>query len=160
MNNNEKGFTLIELLVVMAIIALLAATILSALGNARRASHTARAIADLREIQNALELYYNDHQKYPDSGGNWDGLYSCWGDSTPNWIGGLTPSYISELPRAPNLTTDCDKQYIYFSNGTDYKLIWHNAEDVQKVIAQYPNLQDPVRPTWAIGFYSPGGVAL
>ncbi len=155
----QRGFTLIELLVVIAIIGLLATIILASLNGARRSARSTRAIADLRELTQALELYYNDHQAYPDSGGNWDGLYSCWGDSTSNWIAGLTPTYIAALPRSPNLSTDCDNNYIYFSNGTDYKLIWHNAENQATVVGMYPNLIDPVRPTWAYGFYSSGGVA-
>ena len=67
MKKTSPGFTLIELLVVIAIIALLASIILASLNTARSKSRDARRVADLKEIQLALELYYNDNGKYPTS---------------------------------------------------------------------------------------------
>lgn len=61
----QKGFTLIELLVVVAIIGLLASIVLSSLNTARQKGRDARRIADMKEIQTALELYYSDHNAYP-----------------------------------------------------------------------------------------------
>ena len=151
-----KGFTLIELLTVISIIGLLASIIFTSVNTEIKSAHAARAIAHLRKLDKALEIYYNDNNKYPDSGGNWDGLYTCWGDSSPDWIAGLVPNYILALPRSPNNSDACDGNYMYYSNGKDFKLIWNNAENVAKVIASYPNLADPER-SWAFGFYSPGG---
>src|SRR4051812_15987542 len=78
--SSRRGFTLIELLVVIAIIGILSSIVLASLNTARQKSKNARSIADLRQLQNALELYYSDHNAYPLSNG-WNGLYSCWGDS-------------------------------------------------------------------------------
>lgn len=64
-NESSKGFTLIELLVVVAIIGLLASIILSSLNVARQKGRDARRIADLKEVQTALELYYSNHNGYP-----------------------------------------------------------------------------------------------
>jgi type II secretion system protein G len=64
-NKNVRGFTLIELLVVIAIIGLLASIVLIALNSARQKSRDAKRIGDLRQIQTALELYYNDNGGYP-----------------------------------------------------------------------------------------------
>ncbi len=61
----EKGFTLIELLIVIAIIGLLASVVLVGLGGFRARGRDARRIADLRETQNALELYYSKNSLYP-----------------------------------------------------------------------------------------------
>jgi prepilin-type N-terminal cleavage/methylation domain-containing protein len=61
----KKGFTLIELLVVIAVIGLLATLSVIALSNARVKSRDAKRVADVRQIQKALELYYNDAQTYP-----------------------------------------------------------------------------------------------
>ncbi len=65
--NNQKGFTLIELLVVIAIIGLLASVILLALNSARAKSRDAKRVADVRQLSNALELFYNDAGGYPAS---------------------------------------------------------------------------------------------
>lgn len=63
--NNKKGFTLIEVLVVVAIIGLLASIVIVSLGSARPRARDTRRIADLRETQNALELYYTKNNYYP-----------------------------------------------------------------------------------------------
>ena len=64
-----RGFTLIELLVVIAIIGLLASIVLASLNSARKKSRDARRLADLKQLQNALELYANDNSgNYPSSG--------------------------------------------------------------------------------------------
>jgi type II secretion system protein G len=62
----QKGFTLIELLVVIAIIGLLSTLAVVALNNARQKSRDAKRISDIKQIQTALELYYNDNNGYPE----------------------------------------------------------------------------------------------
>ncbi len=62
----QKGFTLIELLVVIAIIGVLASVVLASLNSARQKSRDARRIADVKELQLALELYYDaNSSSYP-----------------------------------------------------------------------------------------------
>ena len=63
--NNKKGFTLIELLVVIAIIGVLASIVLVSLNNARVKARDTRRISDIKNIQLALELYYDSNVKYP-----------------------------------------------------------------------------------------------
>lgn len=62
---NRKGFTLIELLVVIAIIGILSTIAVVALNTARSKSRDAKRIADIKQIQTALELYFNDQDGYP-----------------------------------------------------------------------------------------------
>lgn len=61
----QKGFTLVELLVVIAIIGLLSTLAVVALNNARAKSRDARRVSDIKQIQTALEMHYNDNGGYP-----------------------------------------------------------------------------------------------
>ncbi|TSC69166.1 MAG: Uncharacterized protein G01um101456_310 [Parcubacteria group bacterium Gr01-1014_56] len=58
---------MIELLVVIAIIAMLSGIIVASLGAAKQSSRDAKRIADIKNIQISLALYYNDNLKYPQS---------------------------------------------------------------------------------------------
>ncbi len=62
---NKKGFTLIELLIVIAIIGLLSTLAVVALGSARVKARDSKRLADLKQLQTALELYYTDKSYYP-----------------------------------------------------------------------------------------------
>lgn len=55
----QKGFTLVELLVVVAIIGLLAGIATVSVNSTRVRARDARRIADVKQMQNALELYNN-----------------------------------------------------------------------------------------------------
>jgi prepilin-type N-terminal cleavage/methylation domain-containing protein len=55
--NDKNGFTLIELLVVISIISLLSSVVLTSVNGARAKARDARRIADLKEMQKALEFY-------------------------------------------------------------------------------------------------------
>lgn len=63
--SHQKGFTLIELLVVIAIIGLLSSVVLASLNGARMKGRDARRLADLKQMQIALELYYGESNAYP-----------------------------------------------------------------------------------------------
>ncbi len=89
---NKKGFTLIELLVVIAIIGLLSTLAVVSLNNARAKSRDAKRIADVKQIQTALELYYNDNNGYPVLGAE----ASIQGSTT------LMPNFMVTIPTAPS----------------------------------------------------------
>src|SRR5690606_13406516 len=59
------GFTLIELLVVIAIIGLLASVIMASLNSARVGARDAKRAADMRQVQLALEFYFDEEGYYP-----------------------------------------------------------------------------------------------
>jgi len=59
--SGSRGFTLIELLVVIAIIGILSSVVLASLNSARKKGRDARRIADVKQLQLALELYYDSN---------------------------------------------------------------------------------------------------
>lgn len=63
--NNKKGFTILELLVVIAIIGILSAIIMASLNTSRSKGRDAKRIEEIRQMVNALELYYNVNGVYP-----------------------------------------------------------------------------------------------
>ncbi len=99
----KRGFTLIELLVVIAIIGILSSVVLASLGTARSKARDATRISDMKNIQLALELYYDGSQTYPNqtAAGNYY-LDPAGGAGTPN--AALVPSYIPNMPLDPQNT--------------------------------------------------------
>jgi prepilin-type N-terminal cleavage/methylation domain-containing protein len=65
MKKKYQGFTLIELLVVVAIIGLLSTLSILALNTARARARDAKRVADVKQVQTALEMYFNDVGSYP-----------------------------------------------------------------------------------------------
>src|SRR5262245_2424152 len=61
----RRGMTLTEILVVLVIVALLAATLLPALGRARAVARRTRLSADLNTISIGVEAYRSDFGDYP-----------------------------------------------------------------------------------------------
>jgi len=86
MKLKERGFTLIELLVVIAIIGILSSVVLASLNSARKKGRDARRIADVKQLQLALELYYDANSGYPSA------------ISTSTLV---TPGYIAAIPTDP-----------------------------------------------------------
>jgi type II secretion system protein G len=96
--NKKKGFTLIEVLVVVSIIGVLSSTILSSLNTSQARARDARRLQDLKQIGNALNMYYADYGEYPQTNGAyWSSTNLSW-DNLENL---LVPKYISKLPVDP-----------------------------------------------------------
>ena len=105
--NNLRSFTLIELLIVIAIIAVIAAVIIASTGSSRISARDSRRIQDLKELQTALEFYYDDNKKYPDIS------TGCCIESSSEFKDALVPDYISTLPQDPTYPDQC---YFYRSS--------------------------------------------
>ncbi len=87
-----RGFTLIELLVVIAIIGILSSVVLASLNSARQKGRDARRISDIKQLQLALELFYDANQSYPTTTA---GLVST------NLTGVSAAGFIATLPSDP-----------------------------------------------------------
>jgi prepilin-type N-terminal cleavage/methylation domain-containing protein len=61
-----QAFTLIELLVVISIIGILAALLLANFAGIRDRADDAKNKNNLKQVQTALRMMYNDSQSYPD----------------------------------------------------------------------------------------------
>ena len=83
-----RGFTVVELLVVMAIIGLLSSIILATLNTSRQKARDNSRQTSLRQVQIALDLYYNAYGTYPAS------------------MSALVPGFIAALPKDPLNGTD------------------------------------------------------
>ena len=64
---NNHGFTLVELLIVMSILGVLATMIASGFRSSQARGRDVQRKSDLKQIASALEIYYSDYSKYPDS---------------------------------------------------------------------------------------------
>jgi len=64
-SRSERGFTLIELLVVIAIIGLISGIVLASLSTARQRGRDAQRLSDMRQIETALQLFFDDNQHFP-----------------------------------------------------------------------------------------------
>ena len=101
---NKKGFTLIELLVVIAIIGLLSTLAVVALGSARTKARDAKRLADLKQIQSALELYYTDKNAYPITAttSTLAGINTACLNSSGFGASGCLNAYMGIIPKDPS----------------------------------------------------------
>lgn len=98
---NATGFTLIELLVVISIISLLASIVLASLNSARAKARDARRVSDIREIEKALYLYYDNANAWPGVTYT-DGNLAGWEVSFySDFMEYLAPAYFSKTPVDP-----------------------------------------------------------
>jgi type II secretion system protein G len=120
----KKGFTLIELLVVVAIIGLLATLSIVALNTARAKARDAKRVGDIKQIQTALELYYNDNGGYPSTD-----IIAAKTIATNSIV------YMNQVPTAPvpydnpsgsTVCTATNNAYVYSANtnNTSYTLTY------------------------------------
>ncbi|MBI4117530.1 MAG: type II secretion system protein [Parcubacteria group bacterium] len=146
MHKKTKGFTLVELLVVVSIIGLLSTLAVVALGSARVKARDVRRANDVRQIMNALELYYNENGKYPiESTAKTLGTVGKCLDSTGFKTAGCTNPFMLVIPRDPSLrdadapctvssVSVCDYSY-QSGDGSDFTLLFYLESSVANLSA-------------------------
>lgn len=127
----KNGFTLTELLVVIGIVAFIAITAFSTIVSSTRAARDQKRYRDLDAMEAALYSFYAQNGHFPRTDGSgsllWFGKCNggAGGFQTNDYIPGLSPEFITELPSDPQ---DCRNNpgnydgYIYKSNGNDFKI--------------------------------------
>ena len=139
----RKGFTLIELLVVIGIIALLSTLAVVALNNARLKARDAKRVADVKQIQTALELYYQEATAYPNQtaagalalGKLTDCTTACDTISSTNGVAAAAAgtTYMGLIPGDPSGTAECTAastsaciaSYITDTTTSDYEILFY-----------------------------------
>jgi len=108
----NKGFTLIELLVVIAIIGLLSSIVLVAMGPARKKARDAKRDSDIRQINLAMEMCYDD----PACGAGAEKYYQTTaGGDTLTTIG----TYLNPVPKDP--TDASPYEYTWTANVSPFQ---------------------------------------
>lgn len=102
---NKKGFTLIELLVVISIIGILSSVVIASLNTAREKARDSNRITDIKQMQLALELYYDSNSS-----------------SYPTSLSSLAPTYIQTLPTDPRTGDAYSYSWNPLSNPSTYHL--------------------------------------
>lgn len=119
-----KGFTLIEMLVVVSLIGVLTTLVAANLNAARERARDTQRKSDLRTIETALRIYYQDYQAFPGSGSGGE-ISGCGsgGTSICSWGGTWTDSvttYMNKIPKDPlpdqsyKYTVSADKESYEF----------------------------------------------
>jgi len=171
-----RGFTLIELLVVISIIGIVASIVLASLASARSKSRDVRRLSDMRQIQTAMALYYDDNETYPGPVTSW-GEGGCSWDSSGRdtdgdgkyWLEPLSDQgYIATVPVDPLNTGVCGSpSYAYYrygagtagcdpSNGRFFVLGIRDMEDSDRPHPSSPGWSCPSRDwqnefDWVVG---------
>lgn len=103
----DRGFTLAELLIVIAIIGILSTVVLASLDKAREKGRDSNRITEIKELQLALELYYDANDR-----------------TYPADLSSLSPTYISVVPKDPESDGSCGGEYCYaqVNGGSSYHL--------------------------------------
>lgn len=125
MRKSNKGFTLIELLVVIAIIGLLSTLAVVALNSARQKSRDSKRVADIKQVQTALELYFADQNGYPASPTGYLGETGAVALCSTGWTDtcGANTTYMGLVPSAPTpadgtTCTTSNNPYDYNQTGS------------------------------------------
>ncbi len=144
-----QGFTLIELLVVVAIIGLLSSVVFASLNSARMKARDARRMADFKNIGVAMELYYDEHGRYPPSPNNCcsggdGGTHNQNFESVMGIL--VSEAFLSSIPKAPSAG---NPYMLYdYGGGNVGEIFVTNLESISPTIVGPFNSCRPFGPNW------------
>jgi len=136
---NKKALTLVELLVAIAIIGMLAALFVPALGSAREQARRAQCANNLRQIGMAWGLYLDDNNEtFPEQG---NGL----GQSTTfTWGGKRGQAWVSAKNRIlnPYLDVDVSKSLAEVEKDPALEVFCCPGDKMRVITPYYPEYED------------------
>jgi prepilin-type N-terminal cleavage/methylation domain-containing protein len=136
----QKAFTIIELLVVVAIISVLTGVMLMGLDGVKQRGNDVKRIADIREMQTAIETYKSVNGKYPAAGAAGSNEY----------IVGLLPFMSgSKLQKDPSGIHNGTAGYIY-QRTTDEKTYCITVKSTVYNSKSQKDLEDGTPKTWKV----------
>jgi type II secretion system protein G len=166
-NHHRTGFTIVELLIVIVVIGVLASITIVAYTGVQARAQDASRMAKLKNIQNAIELYYLDNNRYPpiQDGRGWE--TSC-GSQTENWghcdrnkqLADMLQPYMTIDPTSLSDATQGNYWYHYTSQSTDnYQtygmMVYLAGNGGQNDGGYYPNaFEVGPKPTYCMSKYS------
>lgn len=119
--------------------------------------HNRRRVSDLVTINDALKAYFKKNGSYPAASGL-GGVV----ERGAAWIPGLAPEFLPELPLDPATATEhAGPQYVYASDGKDYKLLAMNVSlvgstGVEVLGVKIDMTRQPTMENASFGYWTPG----
>ncbi len=120
----KKGFTLVELLVVVAIIGLLAGIATVSVNSVRTKARDARRVADIKQIQNALEIYYSDAGSYPATIADKLGTNTALVLTSNGWKAAAEGTVYLNVPKDPQSVGEFVYTYSAAAPTKDYSIVF------------------------------------
>ena len=129
-NKFLTGFTLIEILVVVSIIGFLTTIVLVSLNSAKEKAQETAGIQQLKEVKNAINMFYSDKGYYP--GGDISVLETNLSGGSKIYISEITPNpqlmYFGENNDESVCTdAECPKYSLTLWDKNNAKGYWNNA---------------------------------
>ena len=119
--------------------------------------HNRRRVSDLVTINDALKAYFKKNGSYPAASGQGGFV-----ERGAAWIPGLAPEFLPELPLDPAASAEAGgPQYVYASDGKDYKLLAHNVSlvgstSVEVLGVKIDMTRQPTMENASFGYWTPG----
>ncbi len=108
----QRGFTLLEIMVVVVIMGMLSAIVATNVMGSKEEASIQKAQMDIKTLDEALDMYKLDNNKYPTSDQGLDALVNK-PTSSPEPKNYRSGGYIKELPQDP-----WGNDYMYLRPGT------------------------------------------
>ena len=113
-----------------------------------------KRVQDLVTINDALKAYHAKNGAYPQAA-----ALAGLNERGANWIPGLAPDFVKEIPRDP--MHDTTTQYVYVSDGANYKLLAAGVSlvgspNVEVLGIKIDPTRNPTAESASFGFWTPG----